>query len=88
MSRAPRSRLAIALLIVLPGMAAPGAGSQARAGESEADEDLLEFLGGVGGEDAGFTDFLARTDIAQAAKPPAKPTPPPAPPPPPEVKKS
>lgn len=49
-----------------------------------ADEDLLEFLGSVGGEDAEFTDYLSRTDIAQVAKPP----PPKPAPPPPEVKKS
>jgi hypothetical protein len=46
----------------------------------------------VGGEDAEFTEYLSRTDIAQAAKQPApKPAPAPAPatpPVPPEVKKS
>jgi hypothetical protein len=82
---------ALLVLLTLPALAAnaappPAAPSPAHPGDGEADEDLLEFLGSVGGEDAEFTDYLSRTDIAQAAKtPPPKPAPAP---PPPEVKKS
>jgi hypothetical protein len=96
MKAAAERPLALLVLLTLPALAAnaapppaappPAAPSPAHPGDGEADEDLLEFLGSVGGEDAEFTDYLSRTDIAQAAKtPPPKPAPAP---PPPEVKKS
>jgi len=85
MKAAAERRVALLVLIAMAAMIGSGV-SVVRAAEpdKEADEDLLEFLGGVGGEDAEFTDYLSRTDIAQAAKPP----PPKPAPPPPEVKKS
>jgi hypothetical protein len=91
MRPAAERRLALLVMITLPAFAAhaappAAAPSPVHPGDGEADEDLLEFLGSVGGEDAEFTDYLSRTDIAQAAKPPPpKPAPAPAPP---EVKKS
>jgi hypothetical protein len=33
------------------------------------DEDLLEFLGSVDDGDAGWSNYLAKTDIAKVAKP-------------------
>ena len=45
-----------------------------------ADADLLEFLGTVDEEeDEQWIDYLRRTDVAVAAKPPVKPVPPKAP---------
>jgi hypothetical protein len=72
MSRAgrdPRRVLLVMLCLVAT------LGTAARAADTDADEDLLEFLGGVGGEDAEFTDYLSKTDIAQAAKTAPKPAP-------------
>jgi hypothetical protein len=84
MKAAAERRVALLVLIAMAAMIGSGvAVVRAADPDKEADEDLLEFLGSVGGEDAEFTDYLSRTDIAQAAKPPPKPAPPP-----PEVKKS
>ena len=49
--------------------------------QSDADEDLLEFLGGIDevndeSQDDDFSDFLANTDIDKLAKEPRTPRPP------------
>jgi hypothetical protein len=63
-----------AALLLLAGLQG---GLPARAADADPDEDLLEFLGGVGGEDADFADYLGQNDIAKPAH--GKPVPPPPP---------
>jgi hypothetical protein len=73
--------------------------SPLRAAEPAAEADLLEYLGSVDSDEAGWHDYLAATDVeklvknsasAPAAPPPVKPTAPAAtpsaPPVPPKVK--
>lgn len=71
-------RLGYCALIALLLTVAVAAPCRARAADADGDEDLLEFLGGVGGEDADFADYLRKADIDKVAKDKPKADPPPA----------
>ena len=49
--------------------AAHARGGEPQPAKSGQDEDLLEFLGSVDDGDAGWSSYLAHTDIGKVAKP-------------------
>ncbi|MGB8325988.1 MAG: hypothetical protein WCE48_00260 [Steroidobacteraceae bacterium] len=86
MSRGPLDRRLVRIAVLLAATLAPLT-VRAADTEADADEDLLEFLGTVGEDDATWTDYLEKTDIEKASKlkpqRPSQPAPAPA-----EVKKT
>jgi hypothetical protein len=70
-----RAWLCLGLLLGLPALLR--AGESAPKPVEPADDDLIEFLGSVDSDDAGWKQYLRRTGLQQ----PAAKKPPPAPPP-------